>query len=179
MYNSLGSILGRSPFSSRSLVLALGFCALAGCAEEADDDADAFEDAGGSPVTTIDGSTPSAGYDASSYPSFDSGAQPALDSGNLLYDASTGSPDSGAVRNDSGVAAPDASDPFGGLAGGLAGLGGLLGGGDGGAAPADAGTKADSGANGQCSNQICIDVFDCWIFYGSCNYTACDGLVCK
>jgi len=33
-----------------------------------------------------------------------------------------------------------------------------------------------------CANAVCFDVFDCYLFHsdlGSCNFTECDGFVCK
>jgi hypothetical protein len=60
-------------------------------------------------------------------------------------------------------------------AGGAAGAGGTAG------AGGDVGTAGAGGA-GSCDNLFCFDIFDCAIFHFdklSCNFTKCDGFVCK
>jgi hypothetical protein len=32
---------------------------------------------------------------------------------------------------------------------------------------------------GTCGAAFCFDVFDCWIFFPQCGYTACELLTCK
>jgi hypothetical protein len=54
-------------------------------------------------------------------------------------------------------------------------------GGTAGAGGADPGTAGASGA-GSCDNLFCFDIFDCAIFHFdklSCNFTKCEGFVCK
>jgi hypothetical protein len=66
--------------------------------------------------------------------------------------------------------------PCGGAGGAPAGAGGTLG------AGGDAGGVAGVGGAGFCDNLICWDIFDCAIFHAdrlSCNFTKCDGFVCK
>jgi hypothetical protein len=54
-------------------------------------------------------------------------------------------------------------------------------GGTAGAGGADLGTAGVGGAN-FCENLFCFDIFDCAIFHFdrlSCNFTKCDGFICK
>jgi hypothetical protein len=44
------------------------------------------------------------------------------------------------------------------------------------------GGGSGGGAVDQCANEICWDIFDCFIFHpnaGTCKFTKCEGFVCK
>lgn len=108
--------------------------------------------------------------------------------------ASAGSSGRAGTSATSNAAAGSASPPLGsagaggaaaaiagtGAATGKAGMGGTPGAGGTGGVGGTGGSSGSGGTNGMCSNQFCFDVFECWLWIGpSCNYSACEGFVCK
>lgn len=156
--------------------------ALAGCADAAD--GSDFEDptalpaavpeAGTSPTYASPGTnntTPT-----SSFADAGSSVFPASSSGSSGSSSNaTGNSATGSSSNSAGSTAnkPDGGDL-------LSGLGGLLTPADGGTKPAP--TDAGGASTAECKDQICIDVFDCYLFHPdktACGFTACENFVCK
>jgi hypothetical protein len=52
-----------------------------------------------------------------------------------------------------------------------------------GCATGGAGTGGDAAdAGGQCANETCFDIFDCFLYHpnaATCGFTKCDALICK
>jgi hypothetical protein len=138
----------------------------------------------------------------------DSGTEPGFGDGDYTYtgDSGLGAGDGddnlggglagggGVLPTDGGV--PNLDGDAGGLLGGtggtLSGTGGLLGGlgdaglgglfgGLGGSSDAGATTAGDGGTPQECKNQICFDVFDCYILHPDkidCGFTSCNFGTC-
>jgi hypothetical protein len=133
-------------------------------------------DNGSQPDTTSNGGTATGGAGGAATSWGAAGTRPiggAASTGGTASATSSGGSGTGGTTSGAGGAF-DLCTLFP-CAGGAAGAGGTAG------AGGDVGTAGAGGA-GSCDNLFCFDIFDCAIFHFdklSCNFTKCDGFVCK